>query len=132
MTEKQIMTEFTSFPAIERRQKKRIYIPFPASVEGTDVNGEEFRMNTVLDSLSADSLYLRMMARVRVGDTIAIVFRLSISVAEETPTSSVSVRGTVIRADEKSGGACGIAVKFKSPRRFIYPRTSLVEHCDFT
>jgi hypothetical protein len=115
-----MMTEL-SFSAgkIERRRKARIYIPFPASVEGVDVNGEGFRINAVLDNLSADSLYLRIMERVKPGAILSILFRLSTAATDEAATSSVAVRGTVIRTDEKPGGACGIAVKFNSPRRFV-------------
>ena len=103
----------------ERRKKERIYIPFPASVQGVDVNGEEFNINTVLDNLSSNSLYLRMMPIVKPGARLNVRFKLSTSGTEGRVTSSVSVRGTVIRADEKPGGASGIAIKFKAPRQFV-------------
>jgi hypothetical protein len=116
----QTMAEVTrSANAGERRKKERIYIPFPAAVEGVDINGEEFNINTVLDNLSSNSLYLRLMPCVKPGSKIAVRFKLSTSGTEGRPVSSVSVRGTVIRSDEKPGGACGIAIKFKPPRQFV-------------
>jgi len=118
--ERQIRMEIGSLTMTdERRAKDRIYIPFPAAVEGVDVYGEEFSISTVLDNLSGNSLYLRMMRSVKLGAKISVMFRLSTAATVGTRSSFVHVRGTVVRTDEKPGGASGVAIKFKPPRRFI-------------
>ncbi len=118
--ERQIRMELSNLTMTdERRTKDRIYIPFPAAVEGVDVYGEEFNISTVLDNLSGNSLYLRMMPTVRLGSKISVMFRLSTAATAGTRSSFVHVRGTVVRTDEKPGGASGVAIKFKPPRRFI-------------
>jgi hypothetical protein len=33
--------------AAERRKKERIYVPFPATVEGVDKDGQKFKVDTV-------------------------------------------------------------------------------------
>ena len=39
----------------ERRSKPRIYIPFPATVQGVDESGNPFEVDTVIDNLSGNS-----------------------------------------------------------------------------
>lgn len=102
----------------DRRSKPRIYVPFPATVQGLDENGQAFEVNTVIDSLSGDSLYLRLMMRVEQGARLSIVIQLSTSTTEGVATPRMSVHGEVLRSEERPGGACGVAVRFKS-HRFI-------------
>jgi hypothetical protein len=126
MTELYIRTERTGAPlnqqvynrSSERRQSERIFIPFPAVVEGLDVDGRCFKVNTVLDNLSKGGLYLRLVPCVSVGTQLSIVFRLSGSVASEATSPKVAVRGEVLRVDRKEGGANGIALKYE-PARFV-------------
>jgi hypothetical protein len=101
--------------AFDRRQKARIYLPFPAVVEGVNTSGEHFKVNTVLDNLSKEGLYLRLFPCVTQGSEISVVFRFSTS-AVEPSSPRVSIKGTVLRVEERPGGACGVAVQFKSPR----------------
>ena len=101
--------------ALERRRKVRIYLPFPAVVEGVNTSGEHFKIDTVLDNLSKEGLYLRLFPCVTLGSEIGVVFRLSKS-AVESSSPKVSIKGTVLRVEERPGGACGIAVQFKSAR----------------
>lgn len=101
--------------AFDRRQKARIYLPFPAVVEGVNTSGEHFKVDTILDNLSKDGLYVRLFPRVAQGSEINVVFCLS-TAAVETSSPRVAIKGTVLRVDERPGGACGIAIQFKSPR----------------
>ncbi len=101
--------------AFERRRKARIYLPFPAVVEGVNTSGEHFKVDTVLDNLSKEGLYLRVFPCVTQGSEISVVFCLSES-AVESLSPRVSIKGTVLRVEERPGGACGVAVQFKSPR----------------
>lgn len=113
-----ILNKPASRYAGERRAKERVYIPFPTTVEGVDVNGEEFKIDTVLDNLGREGLYLRMMPCVKVGSKLKIVFRLSSAATEGMRSPRVSVRGTVLRSEEKPGSVCGVAVKY-SPIKFL-------------
>jgi hypothetical protein len=101
--------------AFDRRQNARIYLPFPAVVEGVNTSGEHFKVDTVLDNLSKDGLYVRLFPSVAQGSEITVVFRLS-TAAVETSSPRVAIKGTVLRVDERPGGAFGIAIQFKSPR----------------
>jgi hypothetical protein len=101
--------------AFERRRKVRIYLPFPAVVEGVTTSGEHFKVDTVLDNLSKEGLYLRLFPCVNQGSEISVVFRLSTSAAESS-SPRVAIKGAVLRVEERPGGACGVAVQFKSPR----------------
>lgn len=100
----------------ERRRAERIFIPFPAVVEGADVEGLDFKVNTVLDNLSKGGLYLRLIPCVSVGAKLSVVFRLSGSVDSEATSPKIAIKGEVLRVDRKEGGACGIAVKYDPPR----------------
>jgi len=96
----------------ERRNKVRIAMPFHARVKGIDCAGNEFLVETVLDNLSAEGLYLRMVLDVEVGSQLSIDvgLRLTSHVTENAPR--FLVEGTVLRTEEKPGGAHGVAVSF--------------------
>jgi hypothetical protein len=108
----------TSGSPSERRRSERILIPFPAVVEGVDVDGLNFKVDTVLDNLSKGGLYLRVVPCMSVGTKLSVVFRLSGSVDSEATSPKIAIRGEVLRVDMKEGGACGIAVRY-DPARFI-------------
>ncbi len=103
-------------PNRERRNKLRISVPFHARVKGMDLNGNEFMVETVLDYISADGLYMRILPSVKIGATLAIDVGLHTTshVTEDTPRFSVD--GSVLRTDVKPGGACGVAVSFAKVR----------------
>lgn len=100
----------------EQRAKPRIAVPFPADVTGKDEKGEAFSITTVLDNVSGNGLYLRMMPCVDAGSKLSIVVRLL------TPSDLVdseprfAIEGVVVRAEEMTGGACGVAVTFDRVR----------------
>lgn len=100
----------------DQRAKPRISVPFPADVQGKDKKGDEFSITTVLDNISGNGLYLRMMPCVDLGARLSIVLKLL------TPSDLVeaeprfAIEGVVVRAEEQSGGACGVALTFDSVR----------------
>jgi hypothetical protein len=95
----------------ERRGKLRIAVPFHATVRGTDLTGDDFAVETVLDNISANGLYVRILPRVEIGARLSIDVALrTASDGRESPRFSVDA--TVLRAEEKAGGACGVAVLF--------------------
>jgi len=107
----------------ERRSMPRIELPFPATVRGVDRHGERFRLETVLDNLSAKGLYLRIARPVEPGATLFIVVRLAASLDQWTIGPGVAARGSVLRADLRPGGVCGLAVAFRR-HRFLYASVS--------
>jgi hypothetical protein len=100
----------------ERRSKPRIYIPFPAKVSGVNVEGEGFTVSSVIDNLSSEGLYIRIMPCVKPKSRLSIIVSLATAAAPDEIPPRISVNGTVLRVDEKPGGAWGIAVKFKQGR----------------
>ncbi len=100
----------------DQRAKPRISLPFPAYQRGKDEKGKEFNITTVLDNVSGNGLYLRMMPCVQPGTKLSIVLKLL------TPSDLVdaeprfSIEGVVVRSEEKTGGACGVAVTFDRVR----------------
>jgi len=96
----------------ERRSRTRISVPFQAKVEGMDAKGEEFSIETVLDNLSSNGLYLRMMPGVETGARLTIVINLATSPRATDDASRFSVLGSVLRTDSLAGGVVGVAVGF--------------------
>lgn len=100
----------------EKRSKLRISMPFHAKVKGTDLTGNEFIVETVLDNISADGLYMRLVPSVQIGANLWIDVGLHTTshVTENSPRFSVD--GVVLRTEEKPGGAYGVAVSFAKVR----------------
>jgi hypothetical protein len=99
----------------ERRSSPRIYDPFPATVRGKDADGESFESETVIDNLSADGLYLRLMQHVKQGARLSVVFQLSLKGGSGS-RPRVSVKGLVLRTESKPGGVWGAAITFDRSR----------------
>jgi hypothetical protein len=91
-------------------------LPFPADVRGTDEKGEEFSITTVLDNVSGNGLYLRMMPCVEPGAKLSIVLKLLTPADVVDTEPRFAIQGVVVRAEEKTGGACGVAVTFDRVR----------------
>ncbi len=100
----------------DRRNKPRIYVPFPAKVHGVDDKGTEFNIETVLDNVSANGLYVRMLTNVEEGEKLSVGLSLNTPshIAEGAP--QVSIDGVVLRRDRKAGGVWGVAVAFDAVR----------------
>lgn len=100
----------------EQRAKPRISLPFPAEVSGKDDRGEAFSVTTVLDNVSGDGLYLRLLSCVEPGSKLSIVLRLLTAPDLIEPSPGFAIEGVVVRAEEMAGGACGVAVTFDHVR----------------
>lgn len=100
----------------DQRSKPRISLPFPADVRGKDDKGREFSISTVLDNVSGNGLYLRMMPCVQAGAKLSIVLRLLTSSDLVDSDPRFAIEGIVLRSEEKAGGARGVAVSFDSVR----------------
>jgi hypothetical protein len=97
---------------IERRDKLRVSIPFHAKVKGTDQNGEDFLIETVLDNIGANGLYMRIAPQVAIGSDLSIQVCLSTAPLVSNMAARVAIEGTVLRTERKPGGAWGLAVGF--------------------
>ena len=100
----------------DQRAKPRIAVPFPADVQGKDDQGREFSVTTVLDNVSGNGLYLRMMPCVDIGAKLSILLRLLTPSDQADTEPYFAIEGVVVRAEEKTGGACGVAVTFDRVR----------------
>jgi len=100
----------------------RIELPFPATVRGVDATGERFTVDTVLDSLSAHELCLRLARSVGPGARLFIVVRLSIDRAGVERTARVAMHGVVKDVDLEADGGCDLVVTFDR-HRFLYATT---------
>ena len=100
----------------DQRAKPRISVPFPADVRGKDQQGENFDVKTVLDNVSGNGLYLRMMPCVDLGTKLSVVVRLFTPADLVNAEPGFAIEGVVVRAEEKPGGACGVAVTFDRVR----------------
>lgn len=100
----------------DRRRALRINVPFHAKVKGVDCAGRFFAIETVLDNIGPDGLYMRMMPDVEMGAQLAIDVGLYTTshVTEDAPRFSVD--GVVVRKEMKAGGAAGVAVSFVKVR----------------
>src|SRR5688572_7498432 len=93
------------------RRQERIYEPFPLVVRGVDASGETFEINTVLDSLSASGLYVRLERRVAPGTKLFAIVHISTS-PPEVPAPHVAVRCVVLCVEPQPDGTWGVAVRF--------------------
>lgn len=100
----------------DRRKKPRICVPFHATVRGVNNEGEKFAIDTVLDNVSGNSLYVRMMPGVEKGTSVAIEIVLHKPLQATEEGSRLLIDGVVIRTEEKAGGVLGVAVGFDRVR----------------
>lgn len=100
----------------DQRAKPRISVPFSADVRGKNDMGEDFSISTVLDNVSGNGLYLRMMPYVEPGAKLSIVVKLPTPADLVNPEPGFAIEGMVVRSEEKTGGACGVAVTFNRVR----------------
>ena len=101
---------------VERREKSRIYDPFPAIVSGVDVSGTTFKSKTTIDNISTSGLYLRLMQRPEQRTKLYIVVQLSNALIDGESLMSLHLSGEVLRVEPRLGGACGLAISIKHNR----------------
>jgi hypothetical protein len=113
-----MMPRESTDPIEERRQKPRLYRPFPIKVQGMDATGSEFEISTVLDNISAGGLYFRLSRNIEMGARLSIIVRLSSSPEDTESGMQVAAHGQVVRVDDLPMDEHGIAVIFKH-RRYL-------------
>ncbi|HEV8129688.1 MAG TPA: PilZ domain-containing protein [Acidobacteriota bacterium] len=103
-------------PPEERRRDYRFSFPFPARVRAVDAGGETFQADVVIDNISAGGLYIRLSRSVRTGEEIFAVIRLSTEKGGNARVPRLAMLGTVVRAEPKVNGECGVAVTSRATR----------------
>jgi len=102
---------------LERRAKSRIQISYPAVVRGSDAVGTRFKTRGLTENLSASGMYLRVPQSVEPGTGVLIVLQLSASTSALSQSSPrIAARGTVVRAESRPDGTCGLGIKFEHHR----------------
>lgn len=81
----------------------RIYGPFPAVVKGVDAFGGRFKVQTVLESLSAGYCAVRLDGPPGPGESISVAARINRAV--------VVLRGTVLDLPSLAAGVRSVAVR---------------------
>ena len=99
-----------------RRSKPRIDVPFHVKVDGVDQSGERFTIETVVDNVSGNGVYLRMIPCVDLGARLSITLGLNTpsAVIDEAPCFLMDA--VVLRRETKTGGVCGVAAIFDRVR----------------
>lgn len=100
----------------ERRGKPRICVPFHAIVKGVDDKGAPFNVDTVLDNISGDGLYLRLMPSVGEGSRLSVLVGLHNAPAATEEAARFFIDGVVGRVEQRTGGTRGVAVIFQQVR----------------
>gem|GEM_PF-1087997 len=103
---------------VERRGHPRIYQPFLTTVRDYigAACGQVFKIETLLDNLSASGMYLQLAQPVLQGAEIHAFIQLpNPSTTKEASAQLVATTGVVLRAKPQPDGRCGIAVAFKQP-----------------
>jgi hypothetical protein len=95
----------------ERRSALRLTTPFPALVRWRS-DGQSFEEVVTLENLSAHGLRMRLVQRLRLGDTAFVLVRFNLGAQLRMPGPGVAIRGVVVRADLREAGGCTIALLF--------------------
>src|ERR687894_1731560 len=79
----------------EQRRRDRVTGPFPAFVRGVNAAGKAFELDSVLENISWDGVYLLVPEPVDIGTTLFLVTTLPQQ--DGLPTPRLALRGRVIR-----------------------------------
>ncbi len=100
----------------ERRKKLRIREPFLAKVRGANKSGKDFEIETNIENLSSEGLYVRFEHQVDEGARLFIIIRLPADRTGAISGPIVATRGLVKRCESIVDGTYGLAVNFTSYR----------------
>lgn len=99
-----------SYSGPERRVKARVRVRFPATVRGTNANGEAFEIETHVNNLSTGGLHVTIAQSVKQGAKLFIIIWLAPTPNREVATARLAVRSKVVRVELEDEGAYGVAV----------------------
>jgi hypothetical protein len=114
-------TPITGRPAgfylAERRDKARIYLPFPARIVGRDTDGVPFEVVAALDNLCASGAYFRIPIRVPASSKLLVIVDFGGGRNGDGRNGDglgLEFFGSVVRVEPDAEGGCGVAVHFSN------------------
>jgi hypothetical protein len=96
----------------ERRRKPRMDDPILVSIRGADLNGERYRFETIVRDIGAGGLCAYAPRLMQTGEAIAMRIRFVSPGSRAVQAPEVSVRGMVVRVNQRPGGHCMFAASF--------------------
>src|SRR6266567_2993979 len=105
-----------SYVGVERRSRLRINERFPARVRGKDSDGDRFEIDAVLDNIGLQGLHLRLAREVGLGADIFVVVHLTSANDPSVFAPRLAMYGKVLRAEPKTDGSYGVAVRVERRR----------------
>jgi hypothetical protein len=96
---------------VERRRKERLDYTIPLRVRGSEKGGTLYRFETVAQNIGAGGLCALATRMMRVGERLSLRIRFA-HPGSTAQAPEISVRGSVVRAEEQPAGLCRFAVYF--------------------
>jgi c-di-GMP-binding flagellar brake protein YcgR len=81
-------------------------------VRGTNEQGEPFQFNSVVKDISAGGLSAIAPESLKIGEKLYLHVRFAQVDANPTQAAEASLRGVVLRSQERPDGTCLFAVSF--------------------
>ena len=105
-------------PVPQRAQRLiRIRRPYPVRVRGRGADGQGFKLEALVENVSAGGLYVALPLRVEPGARLSVIIRFATGAsAEQHEPPCLAARGVVLRAEPQPDGRCGLAVAFTHHR----------------
>jgi hypothetical protein len=95
----------------ERRRKDRLEYTIPLNVRGSEKGGKSYRFKTVAQNIGADGLCAFAPRRMRIGERISLRIRFA-HPGSTAQAPEISLRGRVVRTEERPAGLWRFAVSF--------------------
>lgn len=96
----------------ERRKKERLEYTIPVSVLGSDRSGKDYRFETVARNIGMGGLCAYAPHKIEKGDTLSLRVRFAHPGIKVVQAPELSVRGVVLRTEDRPSGLCMFAVSF--------------------
>lgn len=96
----------------DRRRSLRVNVRYHGRVRSVDGNGDTFKTDVIIDSMSVNGLYLRIPRNIRHGSQACIALRLSTNLTDMPHKMVMAIRGVALRSELMSDGTWGVAVAF--------------------
>lgn len=97
---------------VENRRKQRMSDPVPIIVRGVEPCGKPYRFETVARNIGAGGLCAYARRVMQKGETVSLRIRFARLGSKPIQAPEVSVRGLVIRTEDRPGGLSLFAVSF--------------------
>ncbi len=96
----------------DRRRKDRLDFTLPISVHGSGGDGKVFRFETVAPNIGAGGLCAFAPRMMKIGERVSMRVCFARLGSKPVQAPEVSVRGFVVRVEERPAGFCKFAVSF--------------------